>query len=151
MDQDFLEVPYRSVAEYLFSLGGVSRFFQEVVDNQRIMGTRCAQCGKVYCPPRAHCCECYTDTEWVPLGNEGVVVSASLVTFAPRKDLVHKCVDLPYFLVTVRPDGCDGTLVNMVYVKDPVLGQVKPGMRVKAVFREKRDGHITDFYYVPIA
>lgn len=150
MAEEYLEVPYRSVFEYLFSYGGISRFFREVVDNQCIMGTKCKRCGKVYCPPKTHCGVCYVDTEWVPLSGEGTVETATYVTYAPAKDALHKYLSLPYVLALVKLDGADTALLNTVYVKDVTLGQVKSGMRVRAVFREKREGRLTDFYFEPI-
>ena len=149
MTESYVEIPYRALYEYLFSYGGLSRFFREVIDNQQLMGTKCPKCGKVYCPPRTHCGECYSDTEWVPLPHTGTVEAATYIMYAPVRDPIHKYVDLPYVAASIRLDGADTPLVSMVFIKDVVLGQVKRGMRVKAVFREKREGRLTDFYFVP--
>ncbi|MEJ2366461.1 MAG: zinc ribbon domain-containing protein, partial [Deltaproteobacteria bacterium] len=53
--------------DYHWSLGKAGeRFFREIRDHKRIMGTRCRRCKRVLVPPRIFCEECFVDdVEWV--------------------------------------------------------------------------------------
>jgi len=144
------EVRDSIVNDYLYSYGGISRFFREIVENRQIMGTRCPTCAKVWCPPRTHCSDCYVATTWIPLSGEGVVRSAINCYYVPTNYSLHKYLHMPYVLALVQLDGADTCLHSVVHVDEPVLGSVKPGMRVRAVFREQREGRLTDFYFAPI-
>ncbi len=135
---------------YVYSYGGVSRFFRELKDNARIMATKCKGCGKVWCPPRVHCSDCYGDTEWVPLKGTGTVRGASYVFYVPRNYSLHNYIDLPYILGYIQLDGADTWLYSAVFTPRLKLGEVKPGTRVQAVFRDQREGKLTDVYFVPI-
>lgn len=134
---------------YVYSYGGISRFFREVVENRKLMGTRCPSCAKVWCPPRLHCAHCYQETAWVELASEGTVRSAAPIYYVPSNYTLHQYLDMPYILALIQLDGADTSLYSIVHVSDVVIGAVTPGMRVRAVFREKREGRLTDFYFVP--
>jgi uncharacterized OB-fold protein len=52
---------------------------------------------------------------------------------------------IPFICALVRLDGTDFLVLGNIEMDD--VSRAKPGMRVKAVFREDRDGAITDFYF----
>jgi uncharacterized OB-fold protein len=145
-----LEIRERVYNDYLYSYGGVSRFFRELVENQRLMGTKCGGCGKVWCPPRTRCAECYGHAAWVPLAGTGTVVAAVDCFYVPANYRLHAYLDLPYTLALIQLDGADTALHNTVYTGKKTLHQVLPGDRVRVVFREQREGRLTDFYFVKI-
>ncbi|MEW5945753.1 MAG: Zn-ribbon domain-containing OB-fold protein [bacterium] len=136
-----LEVPDVMRIRYKYSYGGQSRFFREIRDNARIMGAKCSVCGMVYCPPRADCSECYAPTEWVPVSSEGAVVTCTKVYFSTSQFLSS----VPYNCAYVKLDGADTWMFHNIDAED-----VKPGDRVKAVFREKRCGLMSDFVFKPV-
>ena len=144
------EVPDLVANHYLYSYGGISRFFREVVENRRLMGTRCEDCGFVWCPPRLHCSHCYGATSWVELGSEGTVLTATFCYYVPSNYSLHKYLDMPYVLAFIQLDGADTGLYSVVEVPEVVIGSVATGMRVKTVFRDEREGRLTDFYFVPV-
>lgn len=146
--QELFEVRYSIPNEYLVSYGGITRFFKEIVENQRLMGTKCPKCGKVWCPPRAHCAPCYAETQWVPLSGKGTVMNATYCYYAARRLPLNDYVDIPYILGLVKLDGADTWLYTIIMDKDMILNTIKTGDRVRVVFREKREGKITDFYFV---
>ena len=150
MTEKPLEVRETNINEYLQTYGGVSRFFREVVENQRLMGTKCQGCGKVWCPPRLFCSDCYGDTEWVELSAQGTVMASIDVYYVPANYSLHDYLDLPYVLALIKLDGADTCLYNVVFTPDQGVSQIKRGTRVKAVFREKLEGRLTDFYFVPL-
>ena len=63
------------------------------LENGKIMGTRCRDCGKVFFPPRADCYLCLADNmEWFEVTGTGKLVSYSRLKFAP----IGFGDDLPY-------------------------------------------------------
>jgi uncharacterized OB-fold protein len=148
-DRKYFETSDKFEVNYLFSYGGISRFFQEIVENQKIFGTKCPKCGKVYCPPRSNCSNCYVSTEWVPLNGKGTVIATVYCYWVPANWIGLKYVDLPFINALIRLDGADTCLDSVVIVDDMTLNKtVKQGTRVKIKFREKREGKISDFYFV---
>jgi uncharacterized OB-fold protein len=141
------EIPATVLNEYRYSYGGVSRFFRALKEDQQILGTRCA-CGEVRCPPRLYCAKCKSQTEWVELAGTGRVVSAIDCYYVPANYELHDYLDLPYTLALIALDGTDTAIYNTVFTGSQELHQVKPDDRVKALFREKREGRLTDFYFV---
>lgn len=116
-----------------------SRFFIELRDKQRIMGKRCSRCKKVIVPAQLFCNECFSETEeWVEVGPEGTLVTFTVVY---RKENHHpKEVPLAYGIIKL--DGADTSIVHLLGEVDPA--QIEHGMRVQAVFSEKRRGSILD-------
>jgi uncharacterized OB-fold protein len=136
-----LEVPDEITIKYKYSLGGQSRFFREMRRNKKLFGARCPQCGITFCPPRQDCNRCYGKTEWVELSGEGTVLTCCSVHFT-NSSFIKK---IPFICALVRLDGTDFLVLGNIEMDD--VSRAKPGMRVKAVFREDRDGAITDFYF----
>lgn len=136
-----LETPDVMTIRYKYSYGQQSRFFRELRDNARIMGAKCTKCGMVYCPPRANCSECYVPTEWVPLSSEGTVVTCTKVHFSTSQFLES----VPYQCAYIKLDGADTWLFHNIDAPE-----ARPGMRVKALFRERRSGRMSDFVFKPV-
>jgi uncharacterized OB-fold protein len=69
---------------YTWSVGETgSRFLTELRDHGKILGTKCAECGVVYLPPRKHCGRCFSKTlHWVELGLEGTLVTHTVVRYS---------------------------------------------------------------------
>ena len=139
-----LEIPDKMDVIYKYSYGQQSRFFRELRDNKKIYGAKCPGCGKVYCPPRAHCSLCYEPTEWVPLEGTGVI-TACTVQYYTTSAFIKK---LPFICAYVKLDGTDFIMMTNIEVED--VSKIKVGTRVKAFFRDERHGAITDVYFRPI-
>jgi uncharacterized OB-fold protein len=116
-----------------------SRFFVELRDHQRIMGKRCPQCRRVIVPAQLFCKECFVETdEWVEVGPEGTLVTFTVVY---RKENHHpKNVPLAYGIIKL--DGADTSIVH--FLGETEVTKLERGMKVRAVFSEKRKGHILD-------
>ena len=139
-----LEVPDKMEVIYKYSYGQQSRFFRELRENKKIYGTKCPQCGKVYCPPRSDCPICYHPTEWVPLRGTGVI-TAYAVQHYTTSEFIKK---LPFICAYVQLDGSDFLMMTNMEVDD--VSTIRVGTKVEAVFREQRYGSITDFFFRPI-
>ena len=124
---------------YTWWVGEVgSRFLIALRDEEKILGTRCKGCNKVYVPPRKNCGKCFVDMdEWVELGREGVVTAHTIVRFEYPLQPVRP----PFAYAIIKLDGAD---VGLVHLIKEDLDALKNGVRVRAVFKEERTGHILD-------
>ena len=145
------EIPYTDwKPEYLYSLAEVSRFFKEIVENKRLVATKCPVCDKAFMPPRGYCPDCYEVINWVPLSGEGRVAYCTYCYFLGMGGDLLRFIDVPYVYAFIKLDGADTYLAHGVRPNSQAMGEIKAGTRVKAVFREQRKGTIADFYFVPM-
>ncbi|MCL4469318.1 MAG: Zn-ribbon domain-containing OB-fold protein [Deltaproteobacteria bacterium] len=135
------EIPDTMHVNMRYSYGGQSRFFREILENKRLMGTRCGTCGKVFCPPRSHCPVCYEQTAWIELKGTGKLLSYTTVYFATSSYIKR----VPYIVAYIKLDGADTAILSNVEMKD--IKKAEVGMEVKVMFRKQRDGRITDIYF----
>lgn len=75
--------------------------------------------------------------EWVDLGDEGVVTAHTIVRFQYPLQPAQP----PFAYAVIKLDGADVGLVHLVKEN---LDKLKNGVRVKALFKEHRTGHILD-------
>lgn len=125
--------------EYRWSAGVAgTRFFDELRDNSRIVGSKCPECERVLVPPRIFCEECFVDTnEWVEVSPQGVVLTFAESYFG----LQGQKLDEPWYVGIVKLDGSDGGLFHRLV---PDGRPVEIGAKVEAVFADERRGHILD-------
>jgi uncharacterized OB-fold protein len=125
---------------HLYTMGiAGERFFRELKDSGRFLGTRCAVCEHVYLPPSLFCPRCFAALEeWNEVGPQGVVRA---VTTA------HRGVDgsplrEPETLALIQLDGADDLLVHRIEEADGV----SIGDQVKPVLKDgdERKGSILD-------
>jgi hypothetical protein len=146
---DLVTIEGKWAFNYTYFAGeSASRFFHELRENQRIMGTRCAKCKKLLVPARAYCDVCMSPTdEWVEVGQEGTLETFTIITTAfpglPKPPIVMAYVTL---------DGADSALINLVRGLDlsdiEVAAQKLNKLpRVKVEFIDEPQGRITDFSF----
>lgn len=130
-------IPYRYYAGAI-----ASRFFIELRNNKRIMGTICLQCNRVYVPPRSTCFRCFNKLdEWVELNGRGTLQSYTVVHYSLP---VHP-LSSPFIYGVILLDGADTGLVHFLEEVEPE--ELKIGMRLIPVFKDQRDGDILDIRY----
>lgn len=130
---------------YTYAVGALgSRFFIELRDNKKIMGIRCPQCKLVYMPPRSVCGKCFSQlSEWVEVSDKGTILTYTVVNY---KEATHPPdVNPPFVYGVVQLDGADTGITHLISGVDPE--KVTIGMKVQAVFKEKREGNILDIKY----
>ena len=128
---------------YTFGIAG-ERFFREIKDNAKIFGAKCAKCNLTYVPPKMYCERCFEALEeWIEVGNKGVVHTYTVA----HVDLDGSRLEEPVILALVTLDGAHGGLVHRL--GEIKAEEVKIGMEVEAVFKEKaeRTGSILDIKY----
>ncbi|MDY7076929.1 MAG: Zn-ribbon domain-containing OB-fold protein [Chloroflexota bacterium] len=128
---------------YTVGIAG-EKFFREIKDNSKFLGTVCPTCGITYVPPRLYCERCFAHLEeWVEVPITGMVYTFTTV----HLDLDGNRLPEPRIMAFVRLDGTDGGLVHYLDGVEP--NQVCIGMPVEAVFKKKADrqGSILDIEY----
>ena len=71
--------------------------FIDFLEQGKVMGSRCKECGLVFFPPRADCHHCLNSSmEWFEVTGTGKLVTFSKLTFAPIgfEDDVPYCIAL---------------------------------------------------------
>ncbi len=142
-----VSIPGSIIMPYRYAAGDIaSKFFIELRDNKRIMGTKCTQCNRVYIPPRSTCIRCFGKIkEWVEVDCKGILASYTVVHFSLP---VHP-LQPPFAYGIIRLDGADTGLTH--FLGEVKFCELKVGMRVKAVFGKNRKGNILDIkYFKPI-
>lgn len=128
---------------YTWSVGEVgSRFLSELRENRKIFGKRCPACHRVLVPARKICGRCFRETgDWVEVKDEGAVLTFTVVRYpSPVQPLKP-----PFGYGIIKLDGADTGMTHLLYESDPSAWRA--GMRVTAVFKEKREGTILDIAY----
>ncbi len=109
--------------------------FEEFLNEENLMGSRCAKCGAVFVPPRSICITCYsTDMQWVEMQGKGRLAAFTCTSIAPpfmieqgysRKN--------PYCsgVVELEEGGRVDILVNNAgIVRDSLLVKLKDGQLI---------------------
>ncbi len=117
----------------------LSIHFGEELAKGRIIGHKCPQCGKVYMPPRGYCPLCVVETtaaDEVDVANVGTITTFSVIT--PLQYQGQEETE-DYVQANLLLDGADTTI--MVMRMDGIaIGDVRSGMRVRAVFPPAHEG-----------
>jgi uncharacterized OB-fold protein len=135
---------------YSYTIGESASAFFGALKDGRILGCRCASCGRVAVPPKNFCEFCFTRVDQlVEVGCEGAIEAVTVVT-APFAG----SPDVPYAVAYVQLDGATSAIAN--YVRGVPLDDLEAlppslriGTRVRAVFGPNRAGRITDFWFEP--
>jgi uncharacterized protein len=124
---------------YTWWVGDVgSRFLRALRDEEKILGNHCMKCNTVYVPPRKNCGRCFKGIDkWVELEKEGVVQAHTIVRF----QYPVQPAPAPFAYAVIKLDGAD---VGLVHIIKEGLDKLKNGVRVRALFKEDRKGHILD-------
>ncbi len=136
---------WRPEAKYSWSTGeSMSRFLSELKDG-RLVGRKCDKCGRILFPPRSFCEDCFVRTgEFVRLEETGTVETYSVSYI----DTDARRLEEPIHVGVISIDGASEKMGFMHYIGE-VKGDLKIGMKVKAVWKPKKDreGAITDIKY----
>ena len=128
-------------ADYIYTSGlAGERFFRELRDHGRLMGTKCLECGRRWLPPKLFCEECFVEVrDWVDVPAEGRVAATCVV----RVDLHDEPLQPPEVWGLIRFRGFEGGFVHRLLVPP---ARATAGLKVKAVLKPEtaRTGAITD-------
>jgi uncharacterized OB-fold protein len=119
------------------------RLFDEMRTSGRIMGIRCSHCQSTLLPPRELCDVCYERTgTWADVADTGVLQAFSII----HLKFIGQRRDPPYVYAEVMLDGASTKIIHMLDGVDieAAPARLKPGMRVKAVWKAERKGSLDD-------
>jgi len=126
-----------------------SKYLTELRDNKRFMGVKCPECGTVYNPPRVNCGKCFVEmNEWVELGDEGTLEGFTIVRFPYIDPNNGAMKQVPFTSIWVTLDGADTRMMHLCNEKDEK--DLDVGMRMRAVWNDKRTGSIHDVKYFEV-
>ncbi len=139
---------------YRHSAGELSAFFFALADEGRIIANVCPSCGVVNCPPyQQRCPECnFTDMEQIEIKDVGVMAATPVITMFPPARFKG---DAPFgtgyvFIECGDSKTADTALPLRVRTTQGMLrrGIFKRDTPIKIVFKDERQGEITDIFAV---
>ena len=136
-------VEWNYSTEYRHSYAQDSPFFAALGEN-RLLGSRCPECGYKYGTYRKYCMYCGAETEDIELPLTGKVHSYTTCYYSGEsfRD------DVPFTLVLVEFFGIDSLFMSRLYTKDN--SKIRIGMEIVAIFKKFQDFTVNDVYFVPI-
>ncbi len=106
------------------------------LEDGKVMGTKCKDCGEVFFPPRADCYKCLADNiEWFEVSGAGKLTTYSKLEFAP----VGFGEDLPYSIAVL--DYGDYKVFGRI-ASDVPEDEIEVGMEMKTVANTVSNGQL---------
>ena len=127
--------------QFKHSLGKLSKFFL-ALEKKQLLATRCGACGKTWMPPRVHCGDDLTITEWMELPGEGTLVAASHSAYTLKTGGGEDNLVLGY----VKLDGADTAVLQQIRNFGDV-DDLQPGRAMKAVWADGPVGHPMQLFW----
>ncbi|MDG6995391.1 MAG: Zn-ribbon domain-containing OB-fold protein [Nitrososphaerota archaeon] len=124
--------------QYKYTAGVAGERFLQLLKQEKILGSVCKQCNKMFVPPKIFCKDCFVQlSEWREVQpNSSYIYSFTVLNNSGVKETV----------VLVKFDGAEGGLLGRFKA-----GKEEPriGMRVKPVFKpkEERRGELEDILH----
>jgi uncharacterized OB-fold protein len=113
----------------------INDFVQYLEDN-KVMGTRCKDCGRAFFPPRADCHQCLaSNMEWFEVSGRGNLVTYSKLEYAP----IGFQDDVPYSIALV--DYGDYKVFGRIS-SDLPEEEIKPGMEMQTIVNTLPNGQL---------
>lgn len=110
--------------------------FINYLEEGKVMGTRCQDCGQVFFPPRADCYKCLSShMEWFEVEGEGKLISYSQLKYAP----VGFEGDLPYSIAVL--DYGEYKVFGRI-ASDVPEDEIELGMEMKTVANRLPNGQL---------
>ena len=111
--------------------------FNEGINNSKLIGTRCEDCGYLMLPPRPLCPECgSTSITSEDFNGEGIVKAQTTET-VPLSRFKERC---PITVGIIELD--EGPMISGIIIEED---KVEVGTRVKAIYIEEGDNKILGF------
>jgi len=128
--------------------------YNEYLNEETLMGSKCKKCGTLFTPPRPICIDCYgTDMEWVKMKGTGKLAAFTCISVGPPF-MIEEGFNRkhPYCVGVVELD--EGTKVDArIEGIDPAKPEtIKVGMPlvVKYLHREKEGEKLTYLAFEPV-
>jgi uncharacterized OB-fold protein len=112
--------------------------YLEFIQNKKLMGTRCKNCGELYIPVRKLCTKCSNATmEWVEMSGKGELAAFTSITVGTPY-FIEKGYDRkkPYCFSVIKLDEGPMVSAQLVGVDEAKPDTIKIGTPVKVKFLE---------------
>ena len=110
--------------------------FIDYLEEGKVMGTRCKECGQAFFPPRADCYKCFSsEVKWFEVTGKGKLVSYSQLKYAP----VGFEQDLPYSIAVL--DYGDYKVFGRIS-SDVPEEEIKLGLEMETVVNRLPNGQL---------
>jgi hypothetical protein len=117
--------------------------FISYLEEGKVMGTQCLDCGTMFFPPRAQCYKCLTSNmEWFEVSGTGILVSFSKLKYAP----IGFEDDLPYYIAVL--DYGDYKVFGRISGDVPDE-EIRIGMAMKTLANTLPSGHLNYVFAKP--
>ncbi len=115
--------------------------FIDYLEEGKVMGSRCKECGLVFFPPRADCYQCFSsDMEWFEVTGNGKLMAYSKLKYAP----IGFDEDLPYCIAVL--DYPDFKIFGRIASDIPV-DEIKLGMEMKTEVNTLPNGQLNYVFH----
>jgi len=106
--------------------------YEQFLNEEKLMGSRCKKCGSLFVPPRSICIKCYAnEMEWVEMKGKGKLAAFTCVAVGPPfmveegYDRKHPYVSGVVALeqgtrVVARIEGVDGNKPEAIKIGTPL-------------------------------
>lgn len=117
--------------------------FISYLEEGKVMGTRCKECGAVYFPPRSDCSKCLNSTmEWFEVTGTGTLLTFSELKYGP----VGFEDDLPYTIALLNYG--DYKVFGRISSEIP-YEELSVGMELKTTFNTLPNGQLNYVFTRP--
>jgi len=106
--------------------------YEQFLNEEKLMGSRCQKCGVLFVPPRSICIKCYgTEMKWVEMEGKGKLVAFTCIAIGPplmikegydrQHPYVSGVVELEEGVrVVARIEGVDGSKPETIEIGTPL-------------------------------
>lgn len=137
-----------------YAVGQTFNNFYEGLKEKKIWGNVCPQCKRRWVPPRSFCPICNVDIQdWIEVPQTGYITTWTLA----QNEFYGQPVAPPFLAALIQLDETDCRFLHLVHksgldlkARKEVSKSVSSGQRVKAVWKEERQGHLLDISYFEI-
>lgn len=123
----------------------VGRFLTQIREKE-LVAVRCTKTSKVFLPPQSF--SPYGNIKmdrYLTITTDPVFKAGTIVYRAPWN--IPEGVTVPYMLAGIGFAGADSDLIHIIVTEEAKLKALKPGDKLRAVWKEERTGTIRDILY----
>ena len=115
--------------------------YQNFLNQEKLMGSRCKECGTRFVPPRSICENCYSsEMEWVEMTGKGKLAAFTCITIAPPFMIAQGYNrDNPYCSGVVELEEGGRVYARIEGVDATRPEHINVGMPVKAKFLHRSE------------
>ena len=122
--------------------------YEQYLNEERLMGSRCKACGNHYVPPRSICADCYgADMEWIEMKGRGRLAAFTCINIPPPFMIAqgyHR--KNPYCTGVVELDEGSRVDARIEGVDCAKPEEIKVGMPLKVKYLHRQDGDQKETY-----